>query len=128
MFAGILLGHDGDGIVGMESGGGVVAVSAYIGGTCGSRVLVSVCDVLEMSVVRGVGGVCDMCMCMARGGRWWGCVDESSEFGLYQLWMSMGKVGYVSVIWLQWCGWCWGRLAGRLGPGSGRVVLCMCVL
>ena len=24
-------------------------------------------DVLEMSVVRGVGGVCDMCMCLARG-------------------------------------------------------------
>ena len=23
---------------------------------------------LEMSVVRGVGGVCDMCMCLARGG------------------------------------------------------------
>ena len=26
------------------------------------------CDVLEISVVRGVGGVCDMCMCLARGG------------------------------------------------------------
>ena len=25
-------------------------------------------DVLEMSVVRGVGGVCDMCMCLACGG------------------------------------------------------------
>ena len=25
-------------------------------------------DVLEMSVVRGVGGVCDRCMCLARGG------------------------------------------------------------
>ena len=25
-------------------------------------------SVLEMSVVRGVGGVCDMCMCLARGG------------------------------------------------------------
>ena len=24
-------------------------------------------DVLEMSVVRGVGEVCDMCMCLARG-------------------------------------------------------------
>ena len=29
-------------------------------------------DVLEMSVVRGVGGVCDMCMCLARDGRCWG--------------------------------------------------------
>ena len=25
-------------------------------------------DVIEMSVVRGVGGVCDMCMCFAQGG------------------------------------------------------------
>ena len=31
-------------------------------GTCGSGVLSSTGDMLEMSVVRGVGGVCDMCM------------------------------------------------------------------
>ena len=48
---------------------GVVAVSAYMGGT---GVLASACDVLEMSVVRGVGGVGDMCMCLDRGGRCWG--------------------------------------------------------
>ena len=41
------------------------AGSVYL---CGSGVLSSTCDVLEMSVVRGVGGVCDMCMCLARGG------------------------------------------------------------
>ena len=35
-------------------------------GTHGSGVLSSTGDVLEMSVVRGVGGVCDMYM--ARGG------------------------------------------------------------
>ena len=39
-----------------------------MGGTRGSGVLSSAGDVLEMSVVRGVGGVCDMCMCLARGG------------------------------------------------------------
>ena len=50
------------------SGGGVVAVSACMCGTRGSGVLSSTGDVLEMSVVRGVGGVCDMCMCLARGG------------------------------------------------------------
>ena len=45
----------------MGSGGGVVAVSAYMGGTHRSGVLSSAGDVLEMSVVRGVGGVvCDM--------------------------------------------------------------------
>ena len=52
---------------------GVVEVSAYMGGTRGLGVLSSACDVLEMSVVRGVGGVCDMCMCLARGvvgGEW----------------------------------------------------------
>ena len=34
----------------------------------GAGVLSSACDVLEMSVVRGVVGVCDMCMCLARRG------------------------------------------------------------
>ena len=33
-----------------------------MGGTHGSGVLSSVGDVLEISAVRGVGGVCDMCM------------------------------------------------------------------
>ena len=37
-------------------------------GTRGSGVLPSACDVLEMSVVRGVGGVCDMGKCLARDG------------------------------------------------------------
>ena len=48
---------------------GEVAVSACMSGACmsgtrGSGVLSSTGDVL----VRGVGGVCDMCMCLARGG------------------------------------------------------------
>ena len=50
------------------SGGGVVVVSACMHGARGSGVLSSTGDVLEMSVVRGVCGVCDMCMCLARGG------------------------------------------------------------
>ena len=50
----------------------MVAVSAYMGGTRGSGVLPSACDVLEMSVVRGVSGLCNMCMCLARGGKCWG--------------------------------------------------------
>ena len=48
--------------------GEVVVVSACMSGTRGSGVMSSTGDVLEMSVVRGVGGVCDMCMCLARGG------------------------------------------------------------
>ena len=49
-------------------GEGVVTVCVYMGGTRGSGVLSSACDVLEMSMVRDVGGVCGMCMCLARGG------------------------------------------------------------
>ena len=60
VYAARLLGCDGD------DNAGVVAVSAYMGGTCGSGVSSSTGDVLEMSVVRGVCGVCDMCT--SRGG------------------------------------------------------------
>ena len=46
---------EGDGSAGVGFGGGV---SAYMGGgTRGSGVLASAGDVLEISVVRGVGGV-----------------------------------------------------------------------
>ena len=47
----------------------MVAVSAYMGGTRGSGVSPNACDVLEMSVVRVVGEVCDICMRLARGGK-----------------------------------------------------------
>ena len=46
----------------------MVAVSACMSGTRGLGVLSSTGDVLEMSVERGVSGVCDMCMFLARGG------------------------------------------------------------
>ena len=42
----------------------MIAVSMYMRGARGSGVLSSACDVLETSVVRGVGGVCDICMCL----------------------------------------------------------------
>ena len=58
-------------------------------------VLSSTGDVFEMSAVRGVGGVCDMCMCLARGG-----VGERIGFGLYQSCGDRGSIGHVSVIWL----------------------------
>ena len=58
---------EGDGDAGVGTWG--VAVSAYMDGTRGSGVLPIAGDMIEMSVVRGVGGVCDMCMCLARG---WG--------------------------------------------------------
>ena len=43
-------------------------MSVCMSDTRGSGVLSSTGDMLEMSVVRGVGGVCGMCMCLARGG------------------------------------------------------------
>ena len=42
----------------------------YVGGTRGSGIVYSAADLLGMSVVRGmrgVGGVCEMCVCLARG-------------------------------------------------------------
>ena len=43
----------------------------HVGATRGSGIVFSAADVLVMSVVRGmrgVDGVCEMCMCMAWGG------------------------------------------------------------
>ena len=42
----------------------------HVGGTRGSGIVSFAADVLGMSVVRGmrgVGGVCEMCMCLAQG-------------------------------------------------------------
>ena len=55
----------------MGDGGSVVVVSAgYVGGTRGSGIVSSAVNVLGISVVRGmrgVGGVYEMCMYLARG-------------------------------------------------------------
>ena len=63
-------GDDNDGV---GDGEGVFAVSAgheYVGSTRGSGIVSSAADVLEFSVVCGmigVGGVCELCMCLAQG-------------------------------------------------------------
>ena len=49
----------------------VVVSAGHVGGTRGSGIVSSAADVLWMSGVRGmrgVGVVCEMCMCLARGG------------------------------------------------------------
>ena len=51
MFAAILLECEGDGNAGVGSDGGVAAVCAYMGGTRGSGVLDSTCNMIEMSMV-----------------------------------------------------------------------------
>ena len=51
--------------------GVVVVIAGQVGGTPGSDIVARAADVLWMSVVRGirgVGGVCEMCMCLALGG------------------------------------------------------------
>ena len=77
-------------------------------------------DVLEMSVVRGVGGVCDMCMCLARGG----VGGEGCE------WMRELGLGFTNPVWTGGvldvclcfsCGGVCGEWVGGLGPGSGAV-------
>ena len=45
--------------------------AGHVGGTRGSGIVSSAADVLWLGVVRGmrgIDGVCDMCMCLARGG------------------------------------------------------------
>ena len=73
-------------------------VSAWhVGCTRGSDIVSDTADVLWMSVVRGmrgVGGVCDMCMCLDRG-------NVGGEEGE---WMR-GLVWVLPILWEQ--GECW---------------------
>ena len=84
MYATILLGCEGDGNAGVGSGGGVVAVTAYMGGTHGSGVLSSACDIGGKWVtgmglgVTNSGGTWDMCFGCAGVG----CVEGERVGGL----------------------------------------------
>ena len=99
-------------------------VSARMSGTRGSGVMSNTGDVLEMSVVRGVGGVCDMCMCLARGGVGGEGGEWMRELGL-GFTNPVGTGGVLDVCLCFGCGgWCrWGVGRG-LGPGSGAVGWC----
>ena len=49
----------------------IVVSAGYVGGTRGSGIVSSTAEVLGRSVVcamKGVGGVCEMCICLALGG------------------------------------------------------------
>ena len=92
-----------DGVACVGSRGGVLAVNVHMGGTRASGVLSSAGDVLEMSVVRGVGGVCDMCKCLGQVAVEWVTV---LGLGFTNSGGTLGKMG--SVFWLRWCGWYWG--------------------
>ena len=103
-------------------------VSAWhVGGTRGSGIVSSAADVLWMIVVcgmRGVGGVCEMCMTRAgvggEGGEWMrgmgmGFTNPVGTGGVLDV--------YVSVFGLRLCGWCKWGLGRGIGPGSGGMVL-----
>ena len=100
----------------MGDGGGVVVVSTgHVGRKRGSGIVSSTADVLWM---RGLGGACEMCMCLARSG----VVGEGvSGFGLgFTIPVrTMGSVARMSVFGLRWCVlYKWG--VGRwLRPRSG---------
>ena len=107
----------------------MAAVSACMSGTLGSIVLSSTGDLFEMSVVRGVSGVCDMCMCLARGGvgreggKWMGelglgFTNPVGTGGVLDMCLCFrcGGVGGVGGEWVR----AWIRV------GSGGVVLCLC--
>ena len=123
-----MLGYEGDGNAGVGSGGGVVV---YIGGTRGSDVLFSAGDVLEMSVVIGVSGMCGMYMCLARGGIEGVGGEWVTGMGLgFTNSGGNGESGIcvcdlVAVVWvvLGESGWAaWARAL------EGFVLLCLCVL
>ena len=66
----LLRGFEDDGNADVGDGGVVVSVG-HVGGTRVSCIVSSAANMIGISVVhgiRGVGGVCEMCICLARGG------------------------------------------------------------
>ena len=106
----------------------MLPVSAYMGGTRGSGVLSSASDVLEMSVGRGVGGVCDMCLARGRvggvgvGGLVLGFTNPGGTWGKWDMCLCFGCGGVGGV----WGGECVGGLGQGRGGWCG--VKSMCVL
>ena len=85
--------------------------AGHVGGTRGSCIVSSAADVLWMCVMRAmrrVGGVCEICMCLARGG----VVGEGGEWmrglglgftnhvGTWGCWTCVSV--WVVVVWVGW--------------------------
>ena len=108
--------------------------AGHVGGTHGSGIVSSASDVLWMRVVRvmkGVGGVCEMCMCLARddvGGEWseWlrglglSFTNPVRTGGVLDVCLCLGCDG-VGGVGGEWVG-AWTRV------WRAWVVLCFCVL
>ena len=86
--------------------------------------MVQVLCLIQVTCLRGVGGVCDMCMCLARGGVGGEGGEWMRELGL-GFTNPVGTGGVLDVCLCFGCGgWCrWGVGRG-LGPGSGAVGWC----
>ena len=71
----------------------VVVSGGHVGGTSGSGIVSIAADVLGMRVVRGmrgVLGVCEICMCLTRGG-----VGEEGGGGE---WMTVLGLGFTNPV------------------------------
>ena len=103
--------------------------AGHVGGTRGSGIVSSAADVLWMSVVRGmrgVGVVCEMCMCEAQG-------VVGGEGGECMRGLGLGfttPVGTGGVLYMCLCFGCscvGGEWVGGLDQGlEGWGVLCLC--
>ena len=97
----------------------VIVACEYMGGIHGPGVVSNTDDVIVMSVVRGMRclcGVCVKCVCAFGSG---GMGGESIGIEFYQSCRNRG---------VCLCLGCDSVGGGCLGSGSGRVVLCLCVL
>ena len=115
VFAWRLLGCEGDGSVGYGE--------CVYGWYTWVRCLASAGDVLKMSVVRGGGGVCDMCVCLVRGrvgGEWVTGLGFTNSGGTWGKWgFGGGGVGVTGV---------GGEWVGVQGLGGWDGIMSVCVV
>ena len=109
-----------------------------VGAVVAVTVTASAGDVLEMSVMRGLGGVCDTCMCLARAG-WEVLGVIGFIMGLTNPGGTWGNVSVlVAVVWvvlgggLQWVvlggGLQWVVRLGQVCESGEMFYVCVCVL
>ena len=78
-------------------------------------------------VVMSARHECELCKCLARGGVGdeWGEWIRGLDLGFTNPVRTEGVLDGCVWVAVVWCRWGVGR---GIGPGSGRVVLCLCVL
>ena len=107
-------------------------IAGHVGGTRGSDIVSSAADVPWMSVMRGMGGVggeCEMCICLSRGVVGWRVGEWMRGLGL-GFTNPVGRGGLLDVCLCLGCGGV-GGVGGRWVGGWTRVwkdgvLLCLC--